>query len=59
MFVYTIQPVVKPVVDNRFDNRLYRVNRGFTVNNTQLVSRYTDLAVSTNVSRNLYHFVSN
>jgi len=28
--VYTIQPVVQPVV-NRFDNRLYRVNGGITV----------------------------
>ena len=27
MFVYTIQPVVKPVLYNRIDNRLYRVNR--------------------------------
>ena len=27
MFVYTIQPVVKP--DNRFDNRLYRVNGAY------------------------------
>jgi len=25
MFVYTMQPVVQPVVQ-RFDNRLYRVN---------------------------------